>query len=137
MTARGFTLIELMIAVAIIGILAAIAVPNYQKMTCRAQQSEAKSNAAQMVRLAAAHAEEMRLNPATFAFNVPCTGTFPQNALSFSVTGTSRRYAYRFQTLGPPNDFLVVITGCRGQVVGDVWIATGQIPLQNFIQKCR
>ncbi len=49
---EGFTLVELMIVVAIIGVLSAVAVPNFQKYQAKAKTSEAK------VQLAAAYTSE-------------------------------------------------------------------------------
>lgn len=78
---KGFTLIELMIVVAIIGILAAIAIPAYQDYTIRAQVTEGVNL------MAGAKAS------VTEVFND--SGTFPAtNATAGLPTATSIRGSY-------------------------------------------
>ncbi len=78
-TSTGFTLIELMIVVAIIGILAAIAIPNFMTYQAKARQAEAKANLGSIATTAIAH----------FAAN----NTFVVTALSqfgYATTGRTR-----------------------------------------------
>jgi type IV pilus assembly protein PilA len=64
---KGFTLIELMIVVAIIGILAAIAIPAYQDYTIRAQVTEGLNLAADMKAAVAEQFAQTGVWPATNA----------------------------------------------------------------------
>jgi prepilin-type N-terminal cleavage/methylation domain-containing protein len=68
---RGFTLIELMIVVAIIGILAAIAIPNFVRFQARARQSEVHGN---LKSLFTGLRTQQRMPPAT----IRATGFAPE-----------------------------------------------------------
>ena len=65
---KGFTLIELMIVVAIIGILAAIAIPNFVAYQAKSKQSEAKVSLGAIFTSAVAFQAESQ-NPQSYS---PC-----------------------------------------------------------------
>jgi type IV pilus assembly protein PilA len=81
---KGFTLIELMIVVAIIGILAAIAIPAYQDYTIRAQVTEGL-NLADAVKVAVADYYTQR-----GAFPAAVLTTAAPTGLGFTAVSTGK-----------------------------------------------
>jgi len=79
---KGFTLIELMIVVAIIGILAAIAIPNFLRYQAQSRQAEAKTNLGGVfIAETSYYGEQSRY------------GNFQE--VGFALAGSSNRYTYR------------------------------------------
>ncbi|MEI7515923.1 MAG: type IV pilin protein [Betaproteobacteria bacterium] len=93
---RGFTLIEMMIVVAIVGILAAIAYPSYETSVAKSRRKLATSCLTEIAQ-SAERWYTSNLTYATFAMNAVCTNdlsnffTFTTpvlNATTFTATAT-------------------------------------------------
>jgi len=76
---KGFTLIELMIVVVIIGILAALAIPRFMQATVKAKESEAKTILKQIFTLERTYRQEQGFytaNMAVIGFDQPTNSRF-------------------------------------------------------------
>lgn len=136
---KGFTLIELMIVVAIIGILAAIALPAYQDYTARAQATEALTSTAGLradvgVDTAEAGGNVAFASPATIASALLLDGKY-YNAGGATVTaGGQIAVAY---TSGALNTQTITITPtvANGQITG--WTCAGLAKPSHIPSGCR
>src|SRR4051812_34794702 len=82
---QAFTLVELLITVAIIGVLATIGVPTYRKMIQKAKQTEAKTNLAALYKMEAAFYAETN----TYGTNLTSVGFTPETAEGTLISGAS------------------------------------------------
>ncbi len=104
---RGFTLIELMIVVAIVGILASIAIPNFMRYQAKSRQAEVKLNLGGIFIAETSYMGESSI-----------FGSFQD--IGFGLAGSSNRYSYR----SPANGGNAVCAS-YGSTLSSCYIAAG------------
>jgi type IV pilus assembly protein PilA len=142
---QGFTLIELMIVVAIIGILAAIALPAYQEYTTRSKVSEIMIAASGMKNSVAEFYQTRNIMPLSASI-----GTISQNSAYVSTVTWTRvddnngrivALAQNQATTALPSDVkgtLIELTGAGSQTTGVItWTCGGTVPLKYRPSSCK
>jgi len=136
---KGFTLVELMIVIVIVGILSAVALPNFLSQTDKAKATEAKTvSSAYLKQIYAAYQEggKTAANSTDGTGSIPCpeaTKYFTFNCTSSAdsnqivATGTAASGNLKTKTITSS----VNLTGTAADASGDGAVASGTITIGN------
>lgn len=134
---KGFTLIELMIVVAIVGILAAIALPAYQDYTVRARVSEALASAGACKTQVTEFQQAKAALPDTS--NAGCSTADTKYALAPTVAGgiiTVTLSAATDLAGAASTNLLLTPVPATGAAITS-WTCTGTMPSKYLPANCR
>ena len=122
---RGFTLIEMMIVVVIVGILAAVALPSYRNHIIRATRVQAQTELLELAGLQ----EKIFLNSNSYAFSVTAAynGTAAGGLGRTSSQTHDGRYNLSLDITVPSQTFVLTATPAAGGTqVGDGTISVSE-----------
>lgn len=125
---QGFTLIELMIVVAIIGILAAIALPAYQDYTVRAKVSEViLALSAPKTSIAEWYGTKGEMPPSAASAGFDTTGSKYLTSLTYTGSGDNATLTGTVQNLGASDATGTIdMVGTGNSTTGKVaWVCGG------------
>ena len=132
---KGFTLVELMIVVAIIGILAAVGIPAYQDYTTKARLQEGPSLAAPALTALGVACSEGRLAASMthddlgLAASTDITGNYVTSVAAASTDATNGSVTITYSAAaGPASGQTLIYTGVCAAGSGMRWTIGGTVP---------